>query len=385
MMSNTLLHALALIGPLASDVKRDEVVVFFETWAWQEPADGHWMVPIHGWIFEPEHDSIVRAALLSELSDALDVDEMVGSEAEDLLLERARYFLVDNERGKRIAVRLGDEVYALPDSQENGHFQGMLRVPGRSVSRPTTRPSTGADWVRFEAVLPQGDGRSFGGAVLLMEPRGLSVVSDIDDTIRVSQVLDHRTALQRAFLRPFEAVEGMAAVYRHWAKAGATFHWVSDSPWQLYPPLKGFMAREGFPDGTFALKPVRLKDSSFFNLFDEPAETKPPKIEPLLKTFPQRRFIFVGDSGQKDPEIYGDLARRYPEQVIGIFIRNVTDEPGDSPRYQQAFNGIPADRWMVFHQAWEIEEAAQRVTRPFSHLRTGHPVATSRESSSPRP
>ena len=35
----------------------------------------------------------------------------------------------------------------------------------------------------------------------------------------------------------------------------------------------------------------------------------------------------MGDSGQEDPEIYGEIARRYPGRVLAIYIRDVT--PGE--------------------------------------------------------
>ena len=44
------------------------------------------------------------------------------------------------------------------------------------------------------------------------------------------------------------------------------------------------------------------------------------QIEPLMKTYPMRKFILIGDSGEKDPEIYAELYRRYPGRIeqIGI-------------------------------------------------------------------
>src|SRR4051812_19921777 len=42
---------------------------------------------------------------------------------------------------------------------------------------------------------------------------GWSVVSDIDDTIRVSEVADRAALLRGTFVEPFEAVARMAGVY----------------------------------------------------------------------------------------------------------------------------------------------------------------------------
>jgi phosphatidate phosphatase APP1 len=105
------------------------------------------------------------------------------------------------------------------------------------------------------------------------------------------------------------------------------------------------------------LKPFRWKDRSFFSLFADPAQYKTGVIEPLLKQFPTRRFILIGDSGERDPEIYGALARQFPEQVVKIYIRDVTQEAADSPRYQKGFHGVPPDRWHICGDPAEIRVA----------------------------
>ena len=71
-------------------------------------------------------------------------------------------------------------------------------------------------------------------------------------------------------------------------------------------------------------------------------------IQQLLQTYPDRRFVLVGDSGEKDPEVYASVARKHPDQIARIFIRDVTDEPADSPRYQSCFAELPAELWQVF-------------------------------------
>jgi phosphatidate phosphatase APP1 len=168
-------------------------------------------------------------------------------------------------------------------------------------------------------------------------------------------VHDRKATLRNTFLNPFQAVPGMAEVYRAWAeRTGAQFCYVSASPWQLFLPLSGFVSSNGFPAGMFYLKSFRLKDESVFSLFQNPERYKPAVIEPLLKQFPRRQFVLVGDSGERDPEIYGRLARQYPRQVARIFIRNVSGEPGGAPRYKNAFRDLPSELWKVFQDPSEI-------------------------------
>jgi phosphatidate phosphatase APP1 len=209
--------------------------------------------------------------------------------------------------------------------------------------------------LEFEAVLPEKDKRLFKGSLIFAAPAGITVISDIDDTIKITQVHDRKATLRSTLLEPFKPVEGMAQLYQTWvASDHPEFYYVSASPWQLYLPLADFVKSNGFPAGVFYLKDFRLKDRSRFSLFESPEKYKPAVIEPLMRKSPERKFVLVGDSGERDPEIYGNLARHFSGQVSHIFIRNVTGEPPQSPRYQHAFHDLPARLWSVFSDPSEI-------------------------------
>ena len=93
------------------------------------------------------------------------------------------------------------------------------------------------------------------------------------------------------------------------------------------------------------------------SLFENPEKYKPAVIEPLLKMFPQRTFVLVGDSGERDPEIYAALAREHPQQIRHIFIRDVTGETAEAERYKAAFHDLEPGLWKVFHEPAEIKNA----------------------------
>jgi len=210
---------------------------------------------------------------------------------------------------------------------------------------------------RLELPLAPGGGRTCPIDIHFLTDTGWSVISDIDDTIKISEVRDREALLRNTFCRPFRPVPGMANRYRQWQTENRVqFHYVTASPWQLYLPLTQFALSNDFPAGTFHMKQFRVKDSSVWSLFKSPQKYKRDIIEPLLGRFPQRAFVLVGDSGEKDPEIYGELARRHPEQVRRIFIRNVTGEAADAARYRQAFRGVPAKVWQVFVEPSELPE-----------------------------
>jgi hypothetical protein len=338
-----------LTGMGSSPIRRDELVEFYHTVAYRS-GDG-WTLPTHGVIYKPKEASRLRAAAVSLFRRLFGVKE---GEAGEVFTERARAFLVDNQRGKAISVRLGTKDYPVARSGANGHFRGTIHLRREAVAALLRAPGAEAGWITFQAAKLPGDDRVFWGKGRLLAGTGISVISDVDDTVKVSQVRDRRELLANTFLREFRGVPGMAEAYRKWAADGAAFHYVSASPWQLYDPLARFLAAEGFPEGSFHLKLFRVKDSSFFDLYADPEAYKRRTIEPILKTFPGRKFVLVGDSGEKDPEVYAAIAREHPGQIVRIFIRDVTGELADAERYQNAFRGVERDRWRVFRSVDEI-------------------------------
>lgn len=336
------------------EIQSDEVVVLFPTYANQEVERPGWHARIHGSVFEPEENSRRRTALIGTLRRTLRIKQ--GTAAADLLKQRVAYFLVDNERGKVISVRLGTKQRAQATSAANGHFRASLKLASEDVkSLLGNQPPNQVAWARFDVAA--SDGRKFLGKVQFIAHRGLSVISDIDDTIKETQVTQRREMLANTFTRPFRPVEGISQLYQHASRQGAAFHYVSGSPWQLYQPLEAFRAQEGFPEGSFHLKNFRMKDSSLFDLFASHEATKTKAITEILAAFPARRFLLVGDSGEEDPEIYGKLARQYGDQIVGIFIRNVSDESATDERFQKAFGDVQRDRWHLFSKADEIQAA----------------------------
>ena len=87
-------------------------------------------------------------------------------------------------------------------------------------------------------------------------------------------------------------------------------------------------------------------------LSDE-VQTKLKEIDQIVASYPKRRFVLVGDSGQQDPELYGRIARKYPDQVARVYIREL-DETTDETRYEKAFQDVPAGTWQVFRNPGEL-------------------------------
>ncbi len=70
--------------------------------------------------------------------------------------------------------------------------------------------------------------------IYVLASYGVSIISDIDDTIKISQVLSKRSLLKNTFYSYFKPVDGMNELYQKWSEQKCQFHYVSSSPWQLY-------------------------------------------------------------------------------------------------------------------------------------------------------
>jgi phosphatidate phosphatase APP1 len=325
--------------PASSTLARDERVILFPAMGHRE-ADG-WRVPVHGWVYEPEDEDLVRQAMIARLHKVMDLS--ADEAASPVFTRRLRHFLSDNESRKKLSVLAAGKEHGLPATGRDGHFEELLTLPDAPSGELALRVA------RYE---------QFSGRAHLLADEGLTVISDIDDTVKISHVRDKKKLLRATFLEEFRAVEAIAERYRRWAQEGAHIHFVSSSPWQLFPELEAFFRQAGFPAATYSLKRVRAKDASVLTLLDDPFESKTATIEAILERFPNRRFILVGDSGEKDPEVYGHVTRslKRPQQIVKIFIRDVTDQQPHHPRYREAFAGVARERWRIFRDARELLE-----------------------------
>lgn len=345
-----LLPLILLAFSCTSGIKEDENLVFFPTYGYFS-ENGIVNLEIHSYIFELESESTIRNQFLEQLR------KIVGLQKTDkeysLFEERARLFMVDNERNKVISIRLGDIIYNLKKSGPNGHSITIIPIKPEHLPKSITPNRI----IPFQAVMPTDDKRVFKGQVQLIQPEGISVISDIDDTIKVSNVLDKKELARNTFLRLYNPVPGMSALYQRWVSKGAVFHYVSGSPWQLYEPLSDFMQKNGFPQGSFHLKYLRLKDWSMIEfLISDQEAYKIGHLQNIVGRFPQRRFILVGDSGEKDPEIYARIAKQYPRQIQAICIRKVGDTNSQKERFTNLKEESGLVPWYFFKNGYDLAE-----------------------------
>lgn len=341
-------------------VKPTDHVVIYPTFGHLTNDGSSWRIEVFGTVYEAGSVNPRKRMLLGLLQRVAKVQPTESQE--DLFESRIREFIAPTERGKRVALRVGNQVYHLQKpTKRNGRFAGTVRLSHDELDALQQVGDLADGRLKLDVLSRDGRATKFQMHAHLLNDEGVSVISDIDDTIKVTDVHSRRALLQNTFLREFETIDGMSALYQTWADQGAAFHYVSSSPWQLYASLSEMCEAEGFPGGSFHLRSFRLRDHMLRRLLLIRRKGKAAVIRTLLTTFPRRRFVFVGDSGEKDPEIYGRIARRHPEQVAAIFIRQTGARPIAGERWRRAFHGLPHDACHTFECPSELPTDIEQI------------------------
>ena len=335
---------------------REPVVTVYPTYAYRtSAAQDVWTIPLRVWVHKPRATRLDDRLLGYFVNGLLDDDNEQNTaprEARltDAELKRLRHcladFVADDDSRETVVVKFDDdpddETYLLSRQTDlNGLVIEDLTLPDDKVRQLSERQGATEHWLRLRAV---SNGVEGAGRVRLMrEAKGLSVVSDIDDTIKVTEVpAGKRIVLRNTFLREYEYVPEMLARYLKINETypgydGVAFHYVSGSPWQMFRLLHEFLIdRSGFPAGTFHMKDARkniLDPDSWRDIKNLIAgreatmEQKIIQIKMLMRTLPDRRFILVGDSGERDPEVFRAIQSdtELGPRVIQIFIRDVVE------------------------------------------------------------
>lgn len=197
------------------------------------------------------------------------------------------------------------------------------------------------------------------GEVVVPSPRApFGVISDIDDTVLVSDATKVMRVLARTLLQnvheraPFPGVE---ALYRALADRGAPFFYVSSSPWNLHGPLTRFLALHDLPDGPLLLRDWGLDDAA--HAARGHGGHKRAAIDAVIEALPGGRFLLIGDSGQEDPEIYARLVEERPERVLGVLIRDVSGD--DRDRAVDTLAGVAERAGVPFRRVADSADAAR--------------------------
>jgi len=139
--------------------------------------------------------------------------------------------------------------------------------------------------------------------------------TDIDDTIKVSNVLDKLALVKNTLLEEAKPVTGMPELYKSLVTSlnQPQFVYVTGTPYQFYPFLNNFI------DTTYAASkgPILSQNLTIVDIpeaikfltsnGEQTQKFKVDMINRLQGMYPSKKWLAIGDSTQKDPEVYAEM------------------------------------------------------------------------------
>jgi len=297
MVSSRLVLAVVSLCASAAGAESNAVIVVYDGWG-------------------TDRSFVVEGRVLEELPSA----PVSHASKTDNILDTLKALESDEIVGAEVMVSIGSgehRVVRRAVTDEDGNFLVAVKDLPEKQRLPRTKVSVEVTLVGpADRVASPGIGNIF---VIDAEEAFVAVVSDVDDTVVKTHVTDKKKMLGAVLLKnatQLDPVEGAALNYQSAHTAGArAFFYLSGSPQNFYARIKTYLGKHAFPPG-----PLLLKNFGSDSLLEQQGY-KLKRLEGLASMFPKMRMILVGDSGEKDPEIYAEMKKRYPERVKGIVIR----------------------------------------------------------------
>lgn len=169
-------------------------------------------------------------------------------------------------------------------TNDYGHFMGRLIV---SPPQNQTPPETWTVTATLSSTKEDSAAISVREEVKFIPEHGISVISDIDDTVKHTSILSGaRELFRNTFVRDLGSmsVDGVREWYSQMIDLGVQIHYVSNSPYQCWPIISSFMTAVGLPRGGS----VHLKQYSgmISGIWENAADKKRAGVESIIRVNP---------------------------------------------------------------------------------------------------
>ncbi|KAI1156608.1 hypothetical protein F4825DRAFT_474549 [Nemania diffusa] len=336
-------------------------------------TDAGWSVRIHGNIYkQPNISESKLDDLANDFLIGTDIDSLPANQQDQARNFTASIYVVQ-QQNVSVAVNFQNNVNVSPNASG-----GVINAKGgaQSIDLPYNTTSEGDfdAWVtlqnttgsngghliagnatnQIQALNVYTNGTTIGNATAyLVPPTGFTIVSDIDDILRVTKIYDPKEGLLNSFARPFVAWENMPEIYANWSATISNFHfhYLTTTPEQVTRNYMEFIYKT-YPLGSFDTRPLNFSDVS------ATLSIRKALLDKIFQTFPQRKFVLVGDTTNSDVmKDYPQLVKDYPGQVQCIFLRNTTatDSTDLFPYDTSGFEGIDQKQYMFFVHADDLK------------------------------
>ncbi|KAI0880179.1 uncharacterized protein GGS22DRAFT_182517 [Annulohypoxylon maeteangense] len=376
-----LLSYLGKNNPFPRSITGEDTVWLLDNTAYRNEGTGRWEAEFVSAAFS-QHSSCAVVDAVSAIAEKIELDEKDPNYP--TVEERIRPFLQDIKPGTQVkALHRGNTPLKLGPGGRNGISSDIKGLPARE----------GGELAPTFAKVPKGADGVLEMKTFYAEPEGWGVISDIDDTIKVTQTSDPIGILRTTFLEKPEPISGMPELYRSiqsLIQEKSPWFYLSASPYNLYPFLRDF-CQQNYPFGT-----IILRDASWMSLPGllttltlGTEDYKVSRMEKIHSWLPRRKMICIGDSTQSDPEAYGEIYRAYPGWVKAILIRKVEDiaaigidAKNEPERFEKAFEGVPREIWHVFSEPTECHKFIQDAVSSYIQRHHSAMSAPKRQKSS---
>ena len=180
-------------------LRSGRMIVFYPTYARRLPGEKRWQATVAGMISRPLPPKSHRRTLaIGVIKRLLELDETHLQSA--VFQRRADAFLFQRVAGERVKISLGGRQIDAGQSDRVGHFQQSIDLEEAEVDA-LGESAGGCRWLRYEAAAAADDdgfdaqpasAASGSGWIQMIAEEGMSVISDIDDTVKVTNVANRR-------------------------------------------------------------------------------------------------------------------------------------------------------------------------------------------------
>ncbi|CAM1509283.1 Fc.00g030220.m01.CDS01 [Cosmosporella sp. VM-42] len=353
------LSRLANLNPWGKAVNEKDIVWLFDNTTYRSSRTGNWEAEFVAAVFEQDPKCKV-VDIVESIAKTLGLAK--ESEECKTIEKRITPFLWDIQ-----AMR----VFRL-DHQGRDLRLGPTSLNGITTNTLEVAHDNGGSLTQAKARVPRGVKGILDMQTYYAEPEGWGIISDIDDTIKLTMTSDPLGILRETFVNPPTPITGMPELYSEIQSIlpeDTPWFYLSASPYNLYPLLRGFRDKF-YPPGTMILRDSSWKTIAglLSALTMGTEEYKVDRMKKVNSWLPERKMIVIGDSTQSDPEAYGELYRTVPGWINLILIRKATDvaaygidEKNEPERFKKAFKGIPREAWHVFEDPSECGRIVRDV------------------------
>ncbi|KAF5019207.1 hypothetical protein F66182_8796 [Fusarium sp. NRRL 66182] len=319
-------------------------------------TDNGWNVRVHGNVYK---DPALDQDKVDELANTFLVDMSVESlsdseKAQTRNVTRSIFVIQQNNTSRRMNfthknggaddARGGSSNITLTDNTSlHGDFDVFVKL-GNTTGY--LMPGNETSKIQTLDLYAEGMNNNGNSTAYLVPPKGVTIISDIDDILRVTKIYQPKEGLLNTFARPFSAWMNMPDIYADLSSSinDLHFHYLTTTPEQITRNYMSFIYNT-YPLGSFDTRPL--------NFSDIPATLSIRRflLDKILQTFPDRKFILVADTSNSDVmEVYPALYKAYPGQVQCIWLRNTsaTDGANKFPYDTSGFKNISENSYMFF-------------------------------------